>query len=66
MNTIVAAYPEREIHEFPILGNLPTRKPKRKMWLKRHKNVHFRYTSTHASWLNQIEIRFSILASWFY
>src|SRR5208337_4089850 len=22
MNTIVAAYPEREIHEFPILGNL--------------------------------------------
>jgi transposase len=28
------------------------------MWLKRHKNVHFHYTPTHASWLNQIEIWF--------
>jgi hypothetical protein len=33
------------------------------MWLKRHKNIHFHYTPTHASWLNQIEIWFSILAS---
>jgi DDE superfamily endonuclease len=30
------------------------------MWLKRP--VHFHYTPTHASWLNQIEIWFSILA----
>lgn len=29
---------------------------------ERHSNVHFHYTPTHASWLNQIEIWFSILA----
>src|SRR5664279_740179 len=31
-------------------------------WLKRHRNVRFHYTPTHSSWLNQIEIWFSILA----
>ena len=36
-------------------------KPNRDMWLKRHKNVHLHYTPTHASWLSQIEIWFSIL-----
>jgi hypothetical protein len=35
---IVATYPEREIHV--VLDN-STHKPKRDMWLKRHKNVHF-------------------------
>ena len=61
MNMIVADYPEREIHV--VLDNLSTHKPERDMWLRRHKNVHFHYTPTHASWLNQIEIWFSILAS---
>ena len=60
MNKVVAAHPKREIHV--VLDNLSTHKPKRDMWLKRHKNVHFHYTPTHASWLNQIEIWFSILA----
>jgi len=60
MNTVVAAYPEREIHV--VLDNLSTHKPKRDIWLKRHKTVHFHYTPTHASWLSQIEIWFSILA----
>jgi hypothetical protein len=32
-------------------------------WLARHPNVHFHYTPTHASWLNQIEIWFSILSA---
>lgn len=45
-----------------ILDNLSTHKPKRDLWLARHKNVHFHYTPTHASWLNQIEIWFSILS----
>src|SRR6185312_10580418 len=31
-------------------------------WLARHRNVHFHYTPTHGSWLNQIEVWFSILA----
>jgi transposase len=61
MNTVVAAYPEREIHV--VLDNLSTHKPKRDIWLKRHKTVHFHYTPTHASWLSQIEIWFSILAA---
>ena len=59
MNQIVAAYEGREIHV--ILDNLRTHKPKADRWLPRHPNVHFHYTPTHASWLNQIEIWFSIL-----
>ena len=31
------------------------------IWLKKHKNVIFHFTPTHASWLNQIELWFSIL-----
>lgn len=60
MNRIVAAHPEREIHV--ILDNLNTHKPKRDGWRRRHKNVHFHFTPTHASWLNQVECWFSILA----
>jgi transposase len=60
MNEVVADYPDQEIHV--ILDNLSTHKPKRDAWLARHKNVHFHFTPTHASWLNQVEIWFSILA----
>jgi len=60
MNGVVAEYPGREIHV--ILDNLSTHKPKRDMWLARHRNVHLHYTPTHASWLNQIEVWFSILS----
>lgn len=59
MNRIVANHPRREIHV--ILDNLNTHKPKRDGWLARHKNVHFHFTPTHASWLNQVECWFSIL-----
>lgn len=60
MNKLVANYPDHEIHV--ILDNLSTHKPKHDMWLKRHKNVHFHFTPTSASWLNQIECWFSILS----
>ena len=60
MNTVVAGYPDRHIHV--ILDNLSTHKPKRDLWLARHPNVHLHYTPTHTSWLNQIEIWFSILS----
>jgi transposase len=60
MNEVVADYPDQEIHV--VLDNLRTHKPKRDQWLARHQNVHFHFTPTHASWLNQIEIWFSILA----
>src|SRR5712675_2016019 len=58
MNRIVAAYPGKELHV--ILDNLNTHK-KNENWLKRHPNVRFHFTPTHASWLNQVEIWFSIL-----
>ena len=60
MNRVVAGHQGKEIHV--IVDNLSTHKPKRDLWLKRHPNVHFHYTPTHASWLNQVEIWFSILA----
>lgn len=60
MNELVAAYPGQELHV--ILDNLNTHKPKRDRWLLRHPHVHFHYTPTHASWLNQVEIWFSILS----
>jgi len=59
MNQVVADYPEREIHV--ILDNLNTHKPKRDLWLARHPQVHFHFTPTHASWLNQVEVWFSVL-----
>jgi transposase len=60
MNRVVAQHEGREIHV--ILDNLNTHKPKNDRWLKRHPNVHFHFTPTRASWLNQVEIWFSILA----
>ena len=60
MNDVVAQYPDDlEIHV--VLDNLNTHKPKHDRWLQCHKNVHFHFTPTHASWLNQIETWFSIL-----
>jgi len=61
MNDLIRDYPaDTEIHV--VLDNLNTHKPKHDRWLQRHRNVHFHYTPTHASWLNQVEIWFSILS----
>jgi transposase len=60
MNRMVKQYQGKEIHV--VLDNLSTHKPKRDLWLARHPNVRFHYTPTHTSWLNQIEIWFSILS----
>ena len=59
MNRVVAQFPDTELHV--VLDNLNTHKPKHDRWLARHRNVHFHYTPTHASWLNQVEVWFSIL-----
>jgi transposase len=61
MNDIVSAYPNTGTAIHVILDNLSTHKPKNDRWLKRHANVRFHYTPTGASWLNQVEIWFSIL-----
>ena len=60
LNRVVAAHPGRALHV--ILDNLSTHKPKRDRWLARHPQVHLHFTPTRASWLNMIEIWFSILA----
>ena len=60
MDQIVAEAPaEREIHA--ILDNYCTHK-KCDAWLAQHPHVHFHYTPTAASWLNQVEIWFGILS----
>ena len=60
MNELLEAHPGREIHV--VLDHLNTHKPKHDRWLAQHPQVRFYYTPTHASWLNQGEVWFSILS----
>jgi len=59
MDRVAAAFPNRQLHV--ILDNLSTHK-KNEEWLKAHPNVKFHFTPTSASWLNQVEVWFSVLA----
>ena len=60
MDQIVAeTLSAQELHV--ILDNYCTHK-KCDAWLAQHPNVHFHFTPTSASWLNQVEIWFSILS----
>jgi transposase len=60
MNQVLADHPGREVHV--VLDNLSTHKPKQDRWLAAHPSVHLHFIPTHASWLNQIEVWFSILS----
>src|SRR5450759_1436248 len=62
MNEVLAAHPDPDLQIHVVLDNLNTHKPKHDRWLARHRNVHFHFTPTHASWLNQVEVWFSILS----
>jgi transposase len=60
LNQLVKAYPRRPLHV--VLDNSSTHStPEVKRWLERHKRVHFNFTPTSASWMNMVEIWFSIL-----
>lgn len=60
MAKVVRAYPDRELHV--ILDNSSThRTPDVRTWLAAHPQIHFHYTPTSASWLNQVEGFFGIL-----
>lgn len=60
MDGVIQGVPEtQEIHV--ILDNYCTHK-RNDAWLEAHPNVHFHYTPTSASWLNQVEIWFGILS----
>ena len=61
MDRLVALYPDRELHV--ILDNLSTHRVEHGPWAQAHPQVHFHFTPTHASWLNQIEVWFSILTT---
>ena len=61
MDRLVAQYPDQELHV--ILDNLSTHRVEHDPWTQAHPNVHFHFTPTHASWLNQIEVWFSILSA---
>ena len=51
---------EKDIHI--ITDNYSTHKHEKvKKWFKRHKRFHIHFTPTSASWMNQVEIWFSIL-----
>jgi len=60
LRQVVRAYPRRELHV--ILDNSSSHStPDVRAWLVRHPRVHFHYTPTSASWLNQVEGFFGIL-----
>src|SRR5258705_4445214 len=60
MRKVVRAYPRRELHV--ILDNSSSHStPEVRAWLAQHPQVHFHYTPTSASWLNQVEGFFGIL-----
>jgi len=60
MTRVERAYPSQELHV--ILDNSSSHStPDVKEWLHRHPRVHFYFTPTSASWLNQVEGFFGIL-----
>src|SRR5262249_58907499 len=58
MNRVLPEFLDRELHV--VLDNLNTHK-KSEHWLKKHSKVHFQFTPTRSSWLNQVETWFCIL-----
>lgn len=61
MKKVVRRYPGRELHT--ILDNSSTHRTEAVQdWLAANSQVHFHYTPTSASWLNQVEGFFGILA----
>lgn len=60
MRTVVRRYPRQDLHV--ILDNSSTHgTPEVQSWLAENPRVHFHYTPTSASWLNQVEGFFGIL-----
>ena len=55
LDQAVRPHPRKTIHV--ILDNLAVHQtPLVRAWLEQHPNVHFHFTPTYASWLNQVEI----------
>lgn len=62
LDFVLACYPRGKL--IIITDNISTRKgADAKAWLAKHRRVAFVFTPFHGSWLNQVEIWFSILTS---
>jgi transposase len=60
MRKVVRTYPDQELHV--VLDNSSSHSTEAvNRWLAENPNVHFHYTPTSASWLNQVEGFFGIL-----
>jgi transposase len=64
MNQVADEYPERQVHVIWDNLNIHTKPERWERFNRKHANrFHFHYTPLHASWVNQIELWFSILAA---
>jgi len=63
LKELVKKYKRKKNEIHIICDNYSAHKHKNvKEWLEQHENVFMHFTPTHASWLNQIEIWFSIIS----
>ena len=61
LRLLARTYPRRQLHV--VLDNVATHKSSEvERWLARHRRVHFHFTPTSASWMNQVETWFGILS----
>jgi transposase/transposase-like protein len=57
---VARAYPERELHL--VMDNYATHKrPEIKQWLANNPRIHLHFTPTSGSWLNLVEVWFSLI-----
>jgi transposase len=57
---LLQAYPDKDL--YVVLDNGSSHRSKKTLaWVAKKKRLHLKFTPTHASWLNQIEIWFGIL-----
>lgn len=60
LRLLARTYPAQELHL--VVDNYHTHKHVQiSRWLERHKRIHLHFTPTSASWMNQVEIWFSLL-----
>ena len=60
LKLVAKAYPRRQLHV--VVDNYATHKHERiQAWLATHPRVHLHFTPTYASWLNLVEVFFSII-----
>lgn len=62
MDELLMEYPQNDSQEFHVILDNYCIHKKNYAWLDAHPNVHFHFTPTSASWLNQVEIWFGIMS----